>query len=149
MDPARVTDGRYGTAQRTTLELGPNHFATGLSTDSPGRFQGFHEKNILFVVDEASGVREEVFEAIEGSMTSRRVRLLLIGIPTALDLPARPTGRSTGSRSCKTRYGPTTFDPQESLSPLAGERSQAHLAAPGDHRTQNISEHGGLAGVGG
>ena len=95
MDPARVTDGRYGTAQRTTLELGPNHFATGLSTGSPGRFQRFHEKNILFVVDEASGVREEVFKAIESSMTSRRIRLLLIGVSTsfAYGLPTRyPAG---------------------------------------------------------
>ncbi len=73
-----------GTIGRTTLELGPHHFATGLSTDSPERFQGFHETNILFVVDEASGVREEIYEAIEGSMTSRRVRLLLIGNPTSL-----------------------------------------------------------------
>ena len=73
-----------GTIGRTTLELGPHHYATGLSTDSPERFQGFHEKNILFVVDEASGVHEEVFEAIEGSMTSRRARLLLIGNPTSL-----------------------------------------------------------------
>lgn len=78
---AALIGGEIG---RTTLELGPRHYATGLSTDSPERFQGFHETNILFVVDEASGVREEVFEAIEGSMTSRRVRLLLIGNPTSL-----------------------------------------------------------------
>ena len=80
----RNADFIGGSIGRTTLELGPDHFATGLSTDSPERFQGFHEKNILFVVDEASGVREEVYEAIEGSMTSRRVRLLLIGISTSL-----------------------------------------------------------------
>ena len=73
-----------GILTRTTLELSPKHYATGLSTDSPARFQGFHETNILFVVDEASGVREEVFDAIEGSMTSRRARLLLIGNPTSL-----------------------------------------------------------------
>jgi len=73
-----------GTLGRTTLELSPKHYATGLSTDSPERFQGFHETNILFVVDEASGVREEVFDAIEGSMTSHRARLLLIGNPTSL-----------------------------------------------------------------
>ena len=69
---------------RTSLELSPNHYAMGLSTDSPERFQGFHEENILFVVDEASGVHEDVYEAIEGSMTSRRARLLLIGNPTSV-----------------------------------------------------------------
>ena len=39
-----------GTIGRTTLELGPRHFATGLSTDWPERFQGFPETSILFVV---------------------------------------------------------------------------------------------------
>ena len=56
----------------------------GLSTNTPERFQGFHEGNILFVVDEASGVREGIFEAIEGSMTSDHARMLLLGNPTAL-----------------------------------------------------------------
>ena len=49
---------------RTSLELSPNHYAMGLSTDSPERFQGFHEENILFVVDEASGVHEDVFDCL-------------------------------------------------------------------------------------
>ena len=35
------------------------------------------------MVDEASGVREDIFEAIEGCMTSSRARLLLIGNPTS------------------------------------------------------------------
>ena len=49
---------------RTSLELSPSHSAMGLSTDSPERFQGFHEENILFVVDEASGVHEDVFDCL-------------------------------------------------------------------------------------
>ena len=80
---SRVTRSR-ARITKTSLELSPNHYAMGLSTDSPERFQGFHEENILFVVDEASGVHEEVYEAIEGSMTSRRARLLLIGNPTSV-----------------------------------------------------------------
>ena len=73
-----------GKILRTTLELGDKHFAQGLSTDTPERFQGFHEGHILFVVDEASGVREGIFEAIEGSMTSEHARVLLLGNPTSL-----------------------------------------------------------------
>ena len=72
-----------GTLLRTSLELGDKHYANGLSTNAPDRFQGFHQDNILFVVDEAPGVAEEIFEAIEGSMTSARARLLLLGNPTA------------------------------------------------------------------
>lgn len=73
-----------GKLLRTSLELGDKHYAQGLSTDSPERFQGFHEGHILFVVDEASGVREGIFEAIEGSMTSEHARMLMLGNPTAL-----------------------------------------------------------------
>ena len=73
-----------GKLHRTSLEIGDKHYAQGLSTNTPERFQGFHEGNILFVVDEASGVREGIFEAIEGSMTSDHARMLLLGNPTAL-----------------------------------------------------------------
>ncbi|NQW16788.1 MAG: hypothetical protein HQ478_04805 [Chloroflexi bacterium] len=73
-----------GTLNRTSLELGDKHYANGLSTNRPDRFQGFHEGSILFVVDEAPGVDDEIFEAIEGSMTSARARLLLLGNPTSL-----------------------------------------------------------------
>ncbi len=73
-----------GTLLRTELDLHDKHYAHGLSTNTPERFQGFHEGHILFVVDEASGVREGIFEAIEGSMTSEHARLLLIGNPTSL-----------------------------------------------------------------
>ncbi len=73
-----------GKLLRTSLELDDKHYAQGLSTDTPERFQGFHEGHILFVVDEASGVREGIFEAIEGSMTSDNARMLLLGNPTTL-----------------------------------------------------------------
>ena len=73
-----------GKLLRTSLELDDKHYAQGLSTNTPERFQGFHEGHILFVVDEASGVREGIFEAIEGSMTSDNARMLLLGNPTAL-----------------------------------------------------------------
>ena len=73
-----------GKLTRMALELGDKHYAHGISTNEPERFQGFHEGNILFVVDEASGMREDIFEAIEGSMTSAGARLLLLGNPTAL-----------------------------------------------------------------
>ena len=68
----------------TALELGDKHYAHGISTNEAGRFQGYHEGNILFVVDEASRMREDIFEAIEGSMTSAGARLLLLGNPTAM-----------------------------------------------------------------
>lgn len=59
-------------------------YATGLSTDDPNRFQGFHEEHILVVVDEAAGVNEAIFDAIDGVLTTTGARLLLLGNPTVL-----------------------------------------------------------------
>ncbi len=59
-------------------------FAMGLSADSPDEFQGFHSANMLIVVDEAEGVAEPIYEAIEALMTSENCRLLLIGNPTTV-----------------------------------------------------------------
>ena len=73
-----------GKIGKTSLELGPRNFALGISTDRAERFQGFHAEEILFIVDEASGVAEEIYDAIRGSMTSRHAKLLLIGNPTKL-----------------------------------------------------------------
>ena len=73
-----------GEISKAALELGPRNFALGIATDRVERFQGFHAGEILFVVDEASGVSEEIFDAIRGSMTSRHAKLLLIGNPTKL-----------------------------------------------------------------
>lgn len=62
-------------------------YAAGLSTNEPDRFQGFHEEHILCVVDEAAGVNINIFEAIEGILTSVGARLLLIGNPTSIGTP--------------------------------------------------------------
>ena len=73
-----------GKITSTRLELSNKRFAYGFSTNSAERFQGFHSENILIIVDEASGVREFIFDAIIGSMTSRNAKMLMIGNPTSL-----------------------------------------------------------------
>ncbi len=73
-----------GTLLHTRLELSDTRFALGLSADSDDEFQGFHSPNMFIVVDEAEGVDEEIYEAIEGVMTSENCRLLLIGNPTTM-----------------------------------------------------------------
>lgn len=45
-------------------------------------FQGFHEENMMFVVDEASGVPDEIYEVMEGAMTDVGNKALLVGNPT-------------------------------------------------------------------
>ena len=66
----------------TRWELAEDRYAMGLSADTADQFQGFHSPNMLIVVDEAEGVSDEIYEAIEAVMTSDESRLLLIGNPT-------------------------------------------------------------------
>lgn len=74
-------------------------YAAGLSTNDPDRFQGYHEEHILVVVDEAAGVPEDIFEAIEGVLTSEHSRLLLLGNPTAIGGTFHRAFRGAGYRT--------------------------------------------------
>ncbi len=49
----------------TTLRFNDEHFAIGISTDTPVNFQGFHSPNLLLLVDEASGISPEIFDMME------------------------------------------------------------------------------------
>ncbi len=53
----------------------------GFATDDPERFQGLHAPYILIVADEAPGIAEPIWEAIDGVMASGDARLLAIGNP--------------------------------------------------------------------
>ena len=44
--------------------------------------QGFHAEHLLFIVDEASGVPDAIFSAIDGALTTRGAKVLLAGNPT-------------------------------------------------------------------
>lgn len=79
-----ASNGFFGDAvlNDTRLELGPQHFAIGLSTDTAERFSGFHSERLLVVLDEASGVPEDVWEAAETLITSPQSRLVAVGNPT-------------------------------------------------------------------
>ena len=72
---------QYPQPLKTELRLGPNRYAIGLSTDEAVRFQGFHGR-ILIVLDEAPGVRPEIWEAIEGIRAGGDVHVLALGNPT-------------------------------------------------------------------
>ena len=62
----------------TQINISDKWFALGLSTDKPDQFQGFHSKNLMVIVDEASGVEEAIFEAIDGLKPDK---VVLIGNP--------------------------------------------------------------------
>lgn len=53
----------------------------GFSTDEPEKMAGVSGEHVLFIVDEASGVPEEIFEAIEGNRAGG-ARLVMFSNPT-------------------------------------------------------------------
>lgn len=57
-------------------------FAVARTAAKPENMQGFHEDNMLFVVDEASGVADPIMEAILGTLSGDNNKLLLCGNPT-------------------------------------------------------------------
>jgi phage terminase large subunit len=60
-------------------------FAVAKTSNEPTHFQGFHEQNIMFIVDEASGVMDEIWEAVRGSLTTENAYCLLFGNPNYLE----------------------------------------------------------------
>jgi len=75
-----------GRLLQTALQMGPQNYAVGLSTNEGVNFQGWHG-DVLIVLDEAPGVRPDIYEAIEGIRAGGDVRLLLLGNPTVAGGP--------------------------------------------------------------
>ena len=71
----------YPKPTASSLKLGPNHYAIGLSTNECERFQGFHG-DVLVILDEAPGVKPRIYEAIEGIRAGGHVHVLALGNPT-------------------------------------------------------------------
>ncbi len=57
-------------------------FAVARTATKPENMQGFHEDNMLFIVDEASGVADPIMEAVLGTLSGINNKLLMCGNPT-------------------------------------------------------------------
>lgn len=57
-------------------------FGVARTATKPENMQGFHEDNMLFIVDEASGVADPIMEAILGTLSGANNKLLMCGNPT-------------------------------------------------------------------
>lgn len=76
-----------GKLNDTDLKLTDDVFALGLSTNEGVRFQGHHGARLLMVLDEAPGVKQPIWEAIEGARAGGDVRVLAQGNPMATGGP--------------------------------------------------------------
>ena len=50
----------------------------------PDALQGFHAEHMLYIIDEASGVDDTIFEPVLGALSTPGARLLMCGNPTRL-----------------------------------------------------------------
>jgi hypothetical protein len=51
-------------------------------SEKPEALQGFHGENLLFIIEEASGVAEEVFTVVRGALTDDQNRCIMTSNPT-------------------------------------------------------------------
>jgi len=70
-----------GVLLSTRISAGEGWQALGLATTDGVRFQGFHGRDLLVILDEASGIPNEIWEAVEGVAVGANNRILAIGNP--------------------------------------------------------------------
>ena len=84
------------------FELAESWFAVGISPqtgaeeESAVRMQGYHAKKILVVIDEACGVSNAVWEAVDGILSSEGSRCLAIGNPSVRNVPFHKNTKKKG-----------------------------------------------------
>lgn len=59
-------------------------FAVARTASKPDALQGFHAEHLLYIIDEASGVDDKIFEPVLGALSTPGARLLMCGNPTQL-----------------------------------------------------------------
>ena len=75
-------------SEKFTLKSNPSESFAVARTSRPERpeaLQGFHSENILFVIDEASGVPEEVFQVAEGALSTEGAFVAMAANPTRME----------------------------------------------------------------
>jgi len=76
----------HWTATRLAAKRNPRTiFAVARTASNVESLAGFHAENLLFVVDEASGLPDEMYMPVQGALSTDGARLLLIGNPTRGD----------------------------------------------------------------
>jgi phage terminase large subunit len=86
MDPAFRDQFEYTSDKFCHKEFRESWFCVARTArpERPEALQGFHGENLLFVIDEAAGVADGIFEVAMGSLTNKQNWCLMAGNPTRL-----------------------------------------------------------------
>ena len=72
-----------GETQLATRRIDATWYAAGITTNTPGAFQGRHHPRLLVIIDEAAGVPEDIHTEISTLATGDENCILMIGNPTS------------------------------------------------------------------
>jgi hypothetical protein len=124
----------------TELRFSDKRFAIGISTNEGVRLQGFHNKHILIIVDEAPGMLPKIIEAIEGIRSAGHVHVLQLGNPVVpsgpfFDIFSDGNEKRRWKRFTIDAFDTPNFEPYRTLEALmaageAGAIDAAHYPAP-------------------
>jgi len=83
--PPEMASATVVTQDRVTISgMGRKHYAVARTArkESPEALQGFHARNLMFIIDEAAGVPDEVFVLMQGALTTPNARVVMTGNPS-------------------------------------------------------------------
>lgn len=68
---------------KISLKNAPESFCVARTSrrENPEALQGFHSPNMLFIIDEASGVPDIIFEVAQGAMSTHNAKTIMVGNP--------------------------------------------------------------------
>ena len=74
-------------SDKISLKGASDSFAVARTSrkENPEALQGFHSENMLFLVEEASGVPDVVFQVAEGALSTKGAKTVMCGNPTRSD----------------------------------------------------------------
>jgi hypothetical protein len=73
--------GFPGQILQTMLRIRDDWFAIGFSSNDPVNFQGYHQKHVLVILDEAPGIKSEIVDGTKALTSSGNAHTLWIGNP--------------------------------------------------------------------
>jgi hypothetical protein len=118
-----LIDGELGDLARTGLKSDDFREIVGFTARQGEAVAGISGENVLYIVDEASGVPKEIYEAIEGNRAGS-ARLVLFGNPTQNEGEFYDAFHSKKDRF----YSCLTVSSEESPNVVSGEREIPGLA---------------------